>query len=104
MEHWISHELHNTKAWFTLVTEAMKEESESEYDGSRNRSLAFIPNGRRPPCFLFLILHKGIGNELCDWLILLLELLILIKVIPLFCSVQLYCAQWKNKIFMFICS
>ena len=55
----------------------------NQYDGNRNRSLAFVQNGGRPPCFPFKISSKGIGNELCDWFIVMLVLPIPIKQLTL---------------------
>ena len=50
----------------------------NQYDRrrSRNGSFAFAQNGGTPPCFPFEILGNGIENELCDWLILLLALMV----------------------------
>ena len=48
--------------------------TEVETEGSL--SCYEIQNGGRPPWFPLLISGKGIGNELCDWLILLLALTI----------------------------
>ena len=51
----------------------------NRYEGSRNGRIAFVQNGEGPPYFPFEISRKGIGNELCDWWILLLALPIPIK-------------------------